>query len=132
MNKKIKKALENDRTIDIITTGAKTGLPRRIEIWFNNVDGRIIITGTPNATGEKGTYTPRAWLANLRANPEFTFCFKESLQVEVPARAVEITDPDDRRHIMSAPATQWYRDQVDSVDELVAHSPMVEVFFDHK
>lgn len=130
MNENIQKALKTDRTIDIITTGAKTGLPRRIEIWFNNVDGRIIITGTPNATGEKGVYTPRAWLANLRANPEFTFCFKESLQAEVLAHAMEITDPADRRHIMSAPATQWYRDQVGSVDELVAHSPMVEVFFD--
>lgn len=130
MNQEIKKALETDRTIDIVTTGAKTGLPRRIEIWFNNVDGRIIITGTPNASGEKGVYAPRDWLANLRANPEFTFCFKESLTLEVPAHAVEITDEADRRYIMSAPATQWYRDQVESIDELVAHSPMVEVFFD--
>lgn len=130
MDAKIAKALQTDRTIDIITTGAKTGLPRRIEIWFNNVDGRIIITGTPHASGEKGMYSPRSWLANLRANPEFTFCFKESLILEVPARAIEITDVDDRRYIMNAPATQWYRDQVDFVDELVAHSPMVEVFFD--
>lgn len=129
MRDEIQKALQTDRTIDIITTGAKTGLPRRIEIWFNNIDERIIITGTPSASGEPGAYAPRDWLANLRANPEFTFCFKESLQEEVSARAVEITDPDDRRYIMSAPATQWYRDQVDSIDELVAHSPMVEVFF---
>ena len=132
MKERIRKALKADRTIDIITTGAKTGLLRRIEIWFNNVDGRIIITGTPNASGEKGVYVPRDWLANLRANPEFTFCFKESIQEDIPARAVEITDPADRRHIMSAPATQWYRDQVDSVDELVEHSPMVEVFFDEQ
>jgi hypothetical protein len=130
MKEKIKKALETDRTIDIVTTGAKTGLPRRIEIWFNNVDGRIVITGTPNATGEKGVYMPRDWLANLRANPKFTFCFKESIQAEIPARAVEITDPADRRYIMSAPATQWYRDQVGSLEELVEHSPMVEIFFD--
>ena len=132
MDDAIKNALNQDRTIDIITIGAKTGLPRRIEIWFNNVDGQIIITGTPHASGEKGMYTPRSWLANLRANPEFTFCFKESLQAEVPTCAVEITDLEDRRYIMSAPVTQWYRDQVESVDELVAHSPMVEVFFDER
>ena len=131
MNAKIQKALKTDRTIDIITTGAKSGLPRRIEIWFNNVGGRIIITGTPNASGEKGVYTPRDWLANLRTNPEFIFCFKESLTVEVPARAVEITAPAARRNIMSAPATQWYRDQVDSVNELVAHSPIVEIFLSY-
>lgn len=30
---------------------------------------------------------------------------------------------------MSAPETQWYRDQVDSVHDLVEGSPIVEVFF---
>jgi hypothetical protein len=130
MRDDIQKALQTDRTIDIITVGAKSGLPRRIEIWFNNIDGRIIITGTPHASGEKGSYTPRDWLANLRANPEFTFCFKESLILEIPAWAVEVTDMADRHNIMSAPATQWYRDQVDDFEELVKHSPMVEVFFE--
>ena len=126
---KIRDALNKDRTIDIITTGAKTGLSRRIEIWFTNVNGRIIICGTPNATGEKGKYTPRDWLANLRRNPNFTFCLKGSVQIELPAKAIEITDPEDRRRIMSAPETQWYRDQVDSVEDLVEGSPIVEVFF---
>ena len=129
MNEEIRKALRTDRTIDIITIGAKSGLPRRTEIWFTNVNGRIIICGTPNATGKKGAYTRRDWLANLRANPEFTFCFKESLKLELPARAVEIVDPEDRRYLMSAPETKWYRDQVDSIDDLVKGSPIVEVFF---
>jgi len=129
MNAEIQAALRQDRTIDIITTGARTGLPRRLEIWFNNIHGRIIICGTPNAKGGKGQYSPRDWLANLRKHPEFTFCLKESLQVELPAIAVEIVDPEDRRALMSAPETQWYRDQVDSIEDLVAGSPIVEVFF---
>ena len=129
MDENIRKALENDRTIDIITTGAKTGLPRKVEIWFTNLAGRIIICGTPGSRGEQGPRMPRDWLANLKANPEFLFCLKESLQVELPARAIIITDSQDRRQIMSAPETQWYRDQVDSIDELVAGSPIVEVFF---
>jgi hypothetical protein len=29
---------------------------------------------------------------------------------------------------MSAPAIQWYRDQVDSIEDLVESSPIVEVF----
>jgi hypothetical protein len=114
---KIRDALQNDRTIDIITIGAKSGLPRKIEIWFSNVNGRIIICGTPNAKGEKGQYSPRDWLANLRAHPDFTFCFKESTQIELPATAVEIVDPEDRRYLMSAPETQWYRSQVDSIED---------------
>lgn len=130
MNAEINAALNTDRTIDIITIGAKSGLPRRTEIWFTNVGGRIIICGTPGATGDKGPYTPRDWLANLKANPRFTFCLKESLHVELLARAVEIVDPADRHYLMSAPATQWYRDQVDTLAELVKYSPIVEVFFD--
>ncbi len=130
MNDEIKEALSKDRTIDIQTVGAKTGLPRKIEIWFTNVNGRIIICGTPNAKGVEGSRTPRDWLANLKANPEFTFCLKESIKVELTARAVEVVDPEDRRYLMSAPETKWYRDQVNSVDELVEHSPIVEVFFE--
>jgi len=130
MKAEIQKALQEDRTIDIITIGAKTGLPRRIEIWVTNVTGRIIICGTPGATGGPGTRTPRDWLANLKANPDFTFCLKESTNAELPARAVEIVDEEDRRYLMSAPATKWYRDQVDSIDELVMNSPIVEVFFE--
>jgi hypothetical protein len=129
VKREIRDALQKDRTIDIITIGAKSGLPRKIEIWFNNIDGRIIICGTPNAKGGKGSRTPRDWLANLRANPGFTFCLKESLNIELPARAVEILDPDDPKNLMSAPETKWYRDQVDSINELVKDSPIVEVFF---
>ena len=129
MNDEIRNALNNDRTIDIITTGAKSGKPRKIEIWFTNVAGRIIICGTPDVEGNKGPRFRRDWLANLKANPEFLFCLKESLNVELPARAVLIVDPDDRRQLMSAPETKWYIDQVDSIEDLVEGSPIVEVFF---
>ncbi len=124
----IRDALRKDRTIDIITTGAKTGLPRRTEIWFTNVNGRIIICGTPDAKGGKGHYSPRDWLANLRVNPDFTFCLKETVKIELPATAVEIIDSEDRRYLMSAPETKWYRDQVDSIEDLVRESPIIEVF----
>ena len=129
MNEAIRKALSRDRTIDIITTGAKTGLPRRTEIWFTQIGGRVIICGTPDTEGKNGPRVGRDWLANLKAHPDFLFCLKESLTVELPARAVVIVDPEDRRQIMSAPETKWYREQVDSVEDLVKNSPIVEVFF---
>ena len=95
-----------------------------------NIGGRIIICGTPRADGKDGQpRRGRDWLANLKTNPEFLFCFKESIKVQLPARAVPITDPEERRQIMTAPETQWYRDQVASVDDLVEGSPIVEVFF---
>jgi hypothetical protein len=129
LNETIRNALSNDRLIDIITTGAKSGLPRKIEIWFTNIGGRIIICGTPDAEGNNGPRSRRDWLANLKANPDFLFCLKESLNIELPARAFPVVDLEDRRRLMTAPETKWYRDQVDSVEVLIEDSPIVEVFF---
>ena len=50
------------RTIDITTTGRRTGEPRRIETVFRRVDDVIYLTGIPASR-------PRAWLLNLAANP---------------------------------------------------------------
>lgn len=128
LSEEIIEALNKDQTIDIITTGAKTGLARKIEIWFTKVGDRIIICGTPDAGGGGGFPVKRDWLANLRANPDFTFCLKESINVQLPAKAIIIEDRSDRREIMSSPETKWYRDQGNSIDALVEHSPIVEVF----
>ncbi len=120
MDPEIASALQRDRTIDIVTTGRKTGQPCKIEIWFLYVAGKYVITGTPG---------PRDWFANLRANPEFDFCLKESVQATIRAKAIPITDREDRHHIFSAPETKWYRDQVESVGELIDKSPLVEITF---
>jgi hypothetical protein len=130
MDEAIRNALKTDRLIDIITTGAKTGQPRKTEIWFHNINGRIIICGTPDAVGSSGQLKRRDWLANLIANPQFLFCLKKSVKQQLKATAVPITDAADRRRLMSAPETKWYRDRVNSIEDLVHHSPIVEVFFD--
>ena len=57
----VSEELGHDPTIDITTTGRRTGRPRRIEIWMLDVDGRYFITGTPGR---------RDWLANLSADPK--------------------------------------------------------------
>ena len=64
MDEQVRHALGHGRTIDITTIGRASGEPRRIEIWFHNIDGHIYITGTPGR---------RDWYANLRADPNFTF-----------------------------------------------------------
>jgi hypothetical protein len=53
--------LADDPTVDITTTGRQTGLPRRIEIWMLDVDGRFFITGTPGQ---------RDWVANPLSGPD--------------------------------------------------------------
>ncbi len=126
---RIRTALEVDRTIDIITIGARTGLPRTTEIWFFNVSGRIIICGTPAAKGGSGPRARRDWLANLVAHPEFMFCLKETVQIQLSARASVMRDPGQRRELMLRPEMKWFRNQVDSVEVLVRDSPIVEVRF---
>lgn len=120
-NPTIQNALDTDETIDITTTGRKSGQPRRTEIWFRRVDGRTYITGTP------GT---RDWFANLQATPHFVFHLKQSVQADLPATARIITDAEERRRILAAPVMRWYHQQVNSLDELVVGSPLVEVIFD--
>ena len=93
MEKDIELALKNDLVIDITTIGRKTGKPRRLEIWFHNMDGELYITGSP---GKK-----RDWLANLIATPEFTFHLKQSLKADIPARATPIFDEPSRRDILA-------------------------------
>ena len=84
MDEAVRRALERDTLIDITTTGRRTGQPRRIEIWFHYQDGRIYITSSPG---------PRGWYANVTANPNFTWHFKQSLVRDVPRRG----DADHRR-----------------------------------
>jgi deazaflavin-dependent oxidoreductase (nitroreductase family) len=116
MNEQIQQALENDLTIDITTIGRKSGQARRVEIWFHNIDGRLFITGTP------GT---RDWYANLLANPEFTFHLKESVEADLPARAVPITEEAQRRQILGAIISRL--DGKRDLDTWVQDSPLVEV-----
>lgn len=120
MDDRAREALACDKTIDITTTGRTSGRSHKTEIWFMYIDGRVFITGTPG---------PRDWYANLVANPEFIFHLKESARADLPARATPVTDPEQRRCVMSAPETEWYRGQA-SMEDLVARSPIVEVFLD--
>lgn len=120
MNDAVKQALAADTTIDITTTGKRSGQSRKTEIWFMYIEDRVFITGTPGR---------RDWYANLVANPAFTFHLKESAKIDLPARATPVTDPEERRRVMSAPETEWYRGQA-TMDQLIAGSPMVEVHFE--
>jgi deazaflavin-dependent oxidoreductase (nitroreductase family) len=119
VNDDLRRALEHDPTIDITTTGRRSGQPRRLEIWMMVVDDRFFITGTPG---------PRDWLANLRFHPEFVVHLKGSTAADLAAVAAEVTDEPTRRMVLEHLATSWYRGQV-PLDELMRTAPMVEVSF---
>lgn len=118
INDEIRQAVLRDRTIDITTIGRQSGKPRRIEIWFHNLDGQVYITGTPGK---------RDWYANLVAHPEFTFHLKGSVVADLPARATPITDAAERRAIFEPLLARLGHTKDSSAWE--ASSPLVRVDF---
>ena len=116
------------RTVDISTTGARTGLARRIEIWFYRVDGEIYLSSQP---------ATRGWYANLLANPEFTFHLKNGVRADLAATAEPVADPEERRRIFAAivddlnqPLHRGYLSQpVEPVEDWVSGSPLMHVTF---
>ena len=107
-------------TIDITTMGRKSGLARRIEIWFLNVEGFIYITGS---TG------PRDWYANVLANPKLMFHLKESAKADLAATAQVVDDRAERRRVFEAATAKWYMDQ-EPLEDLIAEAPMIRIHFD--
>jgi len=119
VNDQIRRALSRGHLIDITTTGRKTGKPRRIEIVFHNIDGRLIITGMPRADRK------RAWLVHLESDPHLTFHLKGPAQADLPATARVITDDAERRSIADWVVKHaWPRSDADA---MAAYSPMIEV-----
>lgn len=115
----VRDALARDLTVDITTVGRRSGQPRRVEIWFLNVEGTIYITGTPG---------PRDWYANLSAEPGLVFHLKESTTADLPARAAVVEDRAERRRVMESDVASWYRGQ-SPIQDLIDRSPMVRVEF---
>jgi hypothetical protein len=119
VNDEITAALAAGHTIDITTIGRKTGEPRRIEIVFHNVNGRLIITGMPRSDRQ------RAWILNLETDPNLTFHLKGVVQADLPATARVITDPIERRSIAEWIVANAWRQQ--DVEAMTAYAPMIEV-----
>ncbi|GAB2450839.1 deazaflavin-dependent oxidoreductase (nitroreductase family) [Conyzicola lurida] len=136
MDERIRRALAitpaspaSARTVDVSTTGARTGRTRRIEIWFYRVDGEIYLTTQPAV---------RSWYANLLANPRFTFHVKNGAHADLDATAKPVLDIDERRRIFTAivddlnqPLHRGYLSQpVEPVAAWVSGSPLMHVTFD--
>jgi hypothetical protein len=91
-----------------------------LEIVFHNIGGRIYISGMPFERR-------RSWLANVAAQPEFTFHLKGAVKADLPARARIIEDESERREVLAPIATFWKRKDL---DRMVRQSPLIEVILD--
>ncbi|MEP6637918.1 MAG: nitroreductase/quinone reductase family protein [Chloroflexota bacterium] len=118
MDQTISRALSHGHLIDITTTGRRSGQPRRVEIVFHNLAGRLYISGMPRAGHT------RAWLRNLAADPHFTFHLKGPVTADLPATARIVTDETERRAIFTEIIKVWHGQDLET---MVRHSPLIEV-----
>ncbi|MCU1427803.1 MAG: nitroreductase family deazaflavin-dependent oxidoreductase [Actinomycetia bacterium] len=117
----------DERTIDITTVGRRTGIPRRIEIWFHRVGGRWYLTGVPG---------PRGWYSNVLADPRLIVHLKYGVTADLPATAVPVDEPT-RRRVITAVLDLQNRPEIaarvserQQLDDWLAGSPLVEIVFD--
>lgn len=118
LDERVAETLKRGETMDITTTGRRSGASRRIELVYHNVDGHVLISGHPGR--------PRSWLANLAAHPRFTFHLKRSVRADLPATARVITDLAERERFLKPIASAWRIDHT----LMVKSAPLVEVTFD--
>jgi F420H(2)-dependent quinone reductase len=116
-----------ERTVDIVTTGRRSGRARTTEIWTTVVAGELYVCGTPAAGPDELDRQPRDWLANLLAAPAFTLRLKQSIAIDLPAAATPVTDPAVRAAVLSSPQCAYYREHSRSFEELVTRGPMVHI-----
>ena len=121
MDESVRAALSRGGTIDITTIGRSSHSPRRIEIVFHRIDGRMWISGLPSSRR-------RSWLANLADDPHLTVHLKGPIAVaDLPATARIVDDPEERRSILERVARAWRRTDL---DRMVTQSPLIEVILD--
>lgn len=102
---------------DITTTGRKTGEPRRLEIVYHVIDGRLYVSGIPRPNR-------RGWLANLDANPALELHFRKPVPADFAATARVIDSEPERRALLLHIARNWGREDVEL---MVRQSPLIEV-----
>ena len=110
-------ALGSRGSVVMTTTGRRSGEPRSVPVAYFTIDGRVYVSGRPGFR--------RGWLANLRANPEFTFSLRGPMRADLPAVARPITDREERSRVLPTFAEAWGY----PLDRMIAGSPLIEVTF---
>ena len=114
-------ALHQSQVIDLTTRGRRSGQLRRIEIFLHSDDGQLFITGMPRAD------RVRDWIYNIEADPHVVVHLRHSVVAELPATALAVTDPDERRPLIEAAAKRWGRTDV---PDMLRHSPLIVLTID--
>lgn len=119
------------RTIDLTTTGARSGRPRRIEIWFYRAGDDLYLTTTP---------ARRHWYANVQVHPRIVVHLKHGVRADLPATGVVITDPVERERVLREIVEELrhpdnrggVQAMVGAVDDWISGSPLVRIDLDDR
>ena len=116
MDESVRAALFRSQTVDLTTTGRRTGRRRRIEIFLHEHDGVLFISGMPRSD------RTRDWIYNIAADPHVVVHLKQSLVADIPATARVVVDPDERRPLIEDAAQRWGRTDIAA---MLKHSPLI-------
>ena len=108
MDALVKEAMDRGGIADITTIGRRSGLPRRIEIYFHQFDGEYYLTGRH---GRK-----RDWEANIVAHPGFTLHLKRGLIADVSVIGEPEPDPEARARILRRALVESWDSPPDRVE----------------
>lgn len=119
------------RTIDLTTTGARSGRPRRIEIWFYRAGNELYLTTAP---------ARRDWYANILANPRIVVHLKNGLRADLPATGVAVTQPAERERVLREIVDELrhpdnrggVQNIIGSADDWIIGSPLVRIDLDDR
>ena len=96
MNDSLRSALDCDSRVDITTVGWKSGREHRVEVELFHLNGQVYLSN--HAGHIVGAYD---WVANLLVNPEFTYHLKQSVQMDLPALATDITNRAQKKELLT-------------------------------
>jgi deazaflavin-dependent oxidoreductase (nitroreductase family) len=108
MEQSVKAAMDRGGIADITTIGRKSGIPRRVEIYFHQFDGSYYLTGRP---GRK-----RDWEANITANREFTLHLKRSVTADVAVVGEPESDEAERARVLRRALIESWGSDPDRVE----------------
>ena len=108
----VRAALQKDNLVDITTTGRRSGRRHRVEVNLRYVDGEVYLSNRPTER--------RDWAANLHGNPNFTYHLKQSLALDIAAKATPVRDTETRRKVFERFLA--HEGILDELDQRLRHS----------
>lgn len=92
VNDSLRSALDSDSLADITTMGWEAGSENRVEVELFHLSGQVYLCNRPGDYG---------WTADLLVSPEFTIHLTQSVQMDLPALATDITNPTQKKELLT-------------------------------